>query len=583
MDANPNGRPERNNGAPEFTGLLELSGPLDEAALTRMANEFFAALPGEPAGPDGQAGAAAAPGEAPAPPPPTAAGPLPAVALTPAGPATPTAAQLASVPDSLEEAAATVHTPPHHQAAPVHEVQPPSAVWPAMPGGAAADPYAPLRTQEFYFLDPLWQQPAIGPAARGAGPAPYDVPAPFDVEAVRRDFPILAERVNGHQLVWLDNAATTQKPLAVIDRLTRFYAHENSNIHRAAHELAARSTEAYEDARDTVARFLGAPSGEDIVFVRGATEAINLVAQSWGRRHVRAGDEIVVSYLEHHANIVPWQLLAEQAGATLRVIPVDDSGQIVLDEYRRLLTDRTRLVAVAHVSNALGTILPLPEVIGPAHEVGARVLIDGAQAVSHLPVDVQALDADFYAFSGHKVFGPTGIGALYGKSEVLDSMPPWQGGGNMIRNVTFEHTSYQPPPVRFEAGTASIADAVGLGTALDYVERIGRPNIASYEHELLCYATKALGEVPGLRLVGTAPDKASILSFVLDGCRPEDVGSALDQAGIAVRAGHHCAQPILRRYGLASTVRAALALYNTHAEIDQLAAVLHRLAAWSGR
>jgi cysteine desulfurase/selenocysteine lyase len=401
----------------------------------------------------------------------------------------------------------------------------------------------------------------------------------LDVEAIRRDFPILAEHVHRHQLVWLDNAATTQKPQEVIDRLARFYAHENSNIHRAAHELAARATQAYEDARDIVAAFLGAPSSEDIIFTRGTTEAINLVAQSWGRTHVRLGDEIVLSHLEHHANIVPWQLLAEERGAVLRVIPVDDSGQIILDEYRKLLTDRTRIVAIAHVSNALGTIVPLGEVIGAAHDAGAAVLVDGAQAVSHMPVDVQALDPDFYVFSGHKVLGPTGIGALYGKADVLDSMPPWQGGGNMIRNVTFERTVYQPPPARFEAGTASIADAVGLGAALEYVDRIGRANIASYEHELLGYATRALEAVPGLRLIGTAPDKAAILSFVLDGIRPEEVGSALDCEGIAVRAGHHCAQPILRRFGLTATVRAALAVYNTHAEVDLLAAALHRLTA----
>ena len=399
------------------------------------------------------------------------------------------------------------------------------------------------------------------------------------MEAIRRDFPILAEHVHGHQLVWLDNAATTQKPQEVIDRLARFYAHEN----RAAHELAARATQAYEDARGTVASFLGAPSSEDIVFVRGTTEAINLVAQSWGRTYVGSGDEIVLSCLEHHANIVPWQLLAEERGATLRVIPVDDSGQIILDEYRRLLTDRTRVVAVAHVSNALGTILPLREIIGAARGAGAAVLVDGAQAVSHMPVDVRELDADFYVMSGHKVFGPTGIGALYAKPDVLDSMPPWQGGGNMIRNVTFEHTVYQPPPTRFEAGTPSIADAVGLGAALEYMERIGRANIASYEQELLGYATRALEAVPGLRLVGTAPDKAAILSFVLDGYRPEDVGSALDSEGIAVRAGHHCAQPILRRFGLTATVRAALALYNTHAEVDLLATALHRLARQRAR
>ena len=441
------------------------------------------------------------------------------------------------------------------------------------PAGFSADvPSWDAAPPEFYFVDAPGHGGTAGPGVPGGGLSP------FDADVLRRDFPILAERVNGHQLVWLDNAATTQKPQEVIDRLVRFYTHENSNIHRADHELAARATDAYEDARATVASFLGAPSGDDIVFVRGTTEAINLVAQSWGRQYIGAGDEIVISCLEHHANIVPWQLLASERGAVLRVIPVDDSGQIILDEYRKLLTDRTRLVAVTQVCNAIGTIVPVREVIEAAHNAGARVLVDGAQAVSHMPVDVQALDADFYAFSGHKVFGPTGIGVLYGKAEVLESMPPWQGGGNMIRNVTLERTDFQPPPTLFEAGTAAIADAAGLGTALAYVERIGRANIARYEQDLLGYATRALPAVPGLRLIGTAPDKAAILSFVLAGYRPQEVGSALNSEGIAVRAGHHCAQPILRRFGLEATVRVALAMYNTNAEVDLLAAALHRLA-----
>ena len=324
----------------------------------------------------------------------------------------------------------------------------------------------------------------------------------YDVDTIRRDFPILAEHVNGHPLVWLDNAATTQKPQEVIDRLTRFYCHENSNVHRGAHELATRATQAYEDARASVAQFLGAPSPDDIVFVRGATEAINLVAQSWGRAQIHAGDEVVVSCLEHHANIVPWQLLAEERGARLRVIPVDDNGQIILDEYRRLLTERTRLVAIAHVSNALGTIVPLREVIDAAHSAGARVLVDGAQAVAHAPVDVQQLDPDFYVFSGHKVYGPTGIGALYGKADVLDTMRPWQGGGNMIRDVTFERTTYQPPPARFEAGTGSIADAAGLATALGYVERIGRR-----EHRQVRARTARLRDAGADRCAGPAPDR----------------------------------------------------------------------------
>jgi cysteine desulfurase / selenocysteine lyase len=545
-----------------------LNGLPDEAALARLASELFAALPSEAASPDGRPSAAASAA------PQAAAGPPGITAGLPADgrPASPAATELSNIPDSLEESGVTVHAPPHREAVPGWDSLTSAATVPAALGGMLADPYAPIHVQEFYFVDPLQlSRPAAPVTLRPGRPA-------FDVEAIRRDFPILAEYVNGHQLVWLDNAATTQKPQEVIDRLAHFYAHENSNIHRAAHELAARATQAYEDARDIVASFLGAPSSDDIAFVRGTTEAINLVAQSWGRKYVSSGDEIVLSYLEHHANIVPWQMLAEERGATLRVIPVDDSGQIILDEYRKLLTDRTRIVAIAHVSNALGTIVPLREVINAAHDAGAAVLVDGAQAVSHMPVDVQALDADFYVFSGHKVLGPTGVGALYGKADVLDSMPPWQGGGNMIRNVTFERTVYQPPPTRFEAGTTSIADAAGLGAALAYVERIGRANIASYEQDLLVYATRALEAVPGLRLVGTAPDKAAILSFVLDGYRPQEVGSALNSEGIAVRAGHHCAQPILRRFGLAETVRAALAMYNTHAEVDQLAAALHRLS-----
>ena len=403
----------------------------------------------------------------------------------------------------------------------------------------------------------------------------------FDPLSIKRDFPILEERVHGRRLVWLDNAATTQKPRAVIERLSYFYEHENSNVHRAAHELAARATDAYDSARDKVARFLNAPSAKNIVFVRGATEAINLVAQSWGRRHVGEGDEIVISWLEHHANIVPWQQLTAATGARLRVAPVDDRGQVIVEEYEKLLGPRTRLVSLSQVSNALGTIVPVKEMIEIAHRYGARVLIDGAQAVSHLPVDVQALDCDFYCFSGHKIFAPTGIGALFGKTDVLETMPPWQGGGNMISDVRFEKTTYQAAPLRFEAGTGSIADAVGLGAALDYVNTIGRERIGAYEHELLEYATRELGRVPGLRLIGTAPEKAGVLSFVLDGARTEDVGKALDQEGIAVRSGHHCAQPILRRFGLESTVRASLAPYNTCEDIDALVAALLRIQ--SGR
>ncbi|AVT80266.1 family 2A encapsulin nanocompartment cargo protein cysteine desulfurase [Rhodopseudomonas palustris] len=405
---------------------------------------------------------------------------------------------------------------------------------------------------------------------------------PFDANVFKRDFPILRETVNGRPLVWLDNGATTQKPQCVIDRLVQFYTHENSNIHRAAHTLAARSTDAYEAARDKVRGFINAPSVKDIVFVRGATEAINLVAQAWGRRNVGEGDEIVVSHLEHHANIVPWQQLAAEKGARLRVAPVDDHGQILLDEYEKLLGPKTKIVAFTQVSNALGTVTPVAEMTALAHRHGAKVLVDGAQGVCHMPVDVQALDVDFYAFSGHKMFAPTGIGVLYGKADVLEAMPPWQGGGNMIADVTFEKTIFQGPPDRFEAGTGNIADAVGLGAAIDYLTRIGMANIAAHEHELLAYGTEHLLTVPGLKLIGTAREKAGILSFVLDGCRSEDVGKALDREGIAVRAGHHCAQPILRRFGLESTVRPSLALYNTHDDIDALVDALRRLQSGRG-
>ncbi|WP_400765346.1 family 2A encapsulin nanocompartment cargo protein cysteine desulfurase [Methylosinus sporium] len=447
----------------------------------------------------------------------------------------------------------------------------------------------PAATDSLYFLDRAGAVPAApktapqesqGYAPQLAASAPASRAA-FDPYAVKRDFPILQQQVHGKQLVWLDNAATTQKPQAVIDRLAHFYEYENSNIHRAAHALAARSTDAYEAAREKARRFLKAPSVKDIIFVRGATEAINLVAQAWGRRNVQAGDEIVVSWLEHHANIVPWQQLCAEKGARLRVAPVDDRGQIILEEYEKLLNPRTRIVSVTQVSNALGTVTPVHEITAMAHRHGARVLIDGAQSVSHMPVDVQSIGCDFFVFSGHKVFGPTGIGVVYGRDDVLADMPPWQGGGNMIADVTFEKTIYQGPPERFEAGTGNIADAVGLGAALDYVESIGMEVIARYEHDLLVYATEKMRMVPGLTFIGTAAEKASVLSFVLDGHRTEEVGKALDREGIAVRAGHHCAQPILRRFGLEATVRPSLAFYNTCADVDALVAALLRLQ--SGR
>ena len=424
---------------------------------------------------------------------------------------------------------------------------------------------------------------AVAPQHRSEIPAAQSYGArPFDPHIFRRDFPILQQQVNGHPLIWLDNGATTQKPQAVIDRLARFYSHENSNIHRAAHTLAARSTDAYESAREKVRGFINAPSVNDIIFVRGATEGINLVAQSWGRRNVGQDDEILVTHLEHHANIVPWQQLAAEKGAKLRVAPVDDSGQVILDEYEKLLNPRTRIVAFTQVSNALGTITPVQEMTAMAHRHGARVLVDGAQGICHMPVDVQALDVDFYIFSGHKMFGPTGIGVVYGRTRELEAMPPWQGGGNMIADVTFEKTVFQGPPEQFEAGTGNIADAVGLGAAIDYLSRIGMSNVAAYEHELLAYATQGLSTVPGLRLIGTAREKAGVLSFVLDECKTEDVGKALDREGIAVRAGHHCAQPILRRFGLESTVRPSLALYNTTEDIDALVQALLRIQSGRG-
>ncbi|WP_315130066.1 family 2A encapsulin nanocompartment cargo protein cysteine desulfurase [Achromobacter marplatensis] len=450
-------------------------------------------------------------------------------------------------------------------------------------GAAPARPTLPAAEPSYYFVDavvlPSGYVTPAHPHARTSPSVGTDAHPPFDVHAVRRDFPVLQERVNGRPLVWFDNAATTHKPQSVIDRIAYFYAHENSNIHRAAHELAARATDAYEGARERARRFINAPDVNEVIFVRGTTEAINLVAKSWGAQHVGEGDEIIVSNLEHHANIVPWQQLAAAKGARLRVIPVDDSGQILLDEYQKLLNDRTRIVSVTQVSNALGTVTPVKEIVDLAHRAGARVLVDGAQSVSHMRVDVQALGADFFVFSGHKIFGPTGIGVVWGKREVLEDMPPWQGGGNMIADVTFEKTVFQPIPNKFEAGTGNIADAVGLGAALDYVTRLGIENIGRYEHDLLVYGMRGLGAIKGVRLIGTAAEKASVMSFVLDGYSTEEVGHALNEEGIAVRTGHHCAQPILRRFGVETTVRPSLAFYNTYDEIDRLLDVVQRLSS----
>jgi cysteine desulfurase/selenocysteine lyase len=390
----------------------------------------------------------------------------------------------------------------------------------------------------------------------------------FDASLVKKDFPILRETVNGKPLVWFDNAATTQKPQSVIDRIAYFYEHENSNIHRAAHELAARASDAYEAAREKVKTFLNAGSVNEIVFVRGATEGINLVASTWGEQNLNSGDEIIVSNLEHHANIVPWKRLADKKGLKLRVIPVDDDGQILLDEYAKLLNSKTRLVAFTQVSNALGTVTPAKKIVEMAHAAGAKVLIDGAQSVSHMKVDVQHLNPDWLVFSGHKLFGPTGIGALYGKEDLLNEMQPYQSGGNMIQDVTFEEIKYHKAPNRFEAGTGNIADAIGLGAAIDYVTKLGIEAIGQYEHYLLEYATKLLKEIPGVRLIGTAKDKASVLSFNLQGYSNDQVGQALNKEGVAVRTGHHCAQPILRRMGVETTVRPSLAFYNTTEDVD---------------
>jgi len=422
-----------------------------------------------------------------------------------------------------------------------------------------------------HALDAAPLQPA-GAAfvASHGGLANLAQPGFLDVDAVRRDFPILRQTVHGKPLAWFDNAATTQKPQAVIDALSRFYAHDNSNIHRGAHTLAARATDAYEHARETVATFLGATGPDEIIFVRGCTEGINLVANILAPGLSR-GDEILLTELEHHANIVPWQMVAERTGAVLRVAPIDDRGDVILEAYARLLSPLTRVVSLSHASNSLGTILPVELMTGMAKAHGARVLVDGAQSVSHFPVDVRRIGCDFYVFSGHKIFGPTGIGAVFMTKDAQESLPPWQGGGNMIKDVTFAHTTYSDPPAKFEAGTPNIADAIGMGAALDYVTSLGRERIAAYEHDLLHYATGRLTAIDGLRLIGTAREKVGVLSFVLPGLDPIEIGKALDREGIAVRAGHHCAQPSLRHFGVEATVRPSLAFYNTHAEIDRLA------------
>ncbi|MEW6624939.1 MAG: cysteine desulfurase [Bacillota bacterium] len=433
---------------------------------------------------------------------------------------------------------------------------------------------APNGGYEYYFL-PDYQSRPFSKQIGG----PYYKHG-LDVYAVRKDFPILQRRINGRPLVWLDNAATTQKPMCVMNSLSRYYGEYNSNIHRGAHTLAKLATNAYERAREKVRDFIGASSAEEIIFVRGTTEAINLVAQSYGGMSIQSGDEILLTMMEHHSNIVPWQKLQQEKGAVIKVIPIDDCGQIILDEYEKLLTHRTRIVAITHVSNVLGTINPIGTMVKMAHKHGACVLVDGAQSAPHISVNVSELDADFYVFSGHKVYGPTGIGVLYGKRALLEEMPPWQRGGGMIKNVNFNETSFNSLPYKFEAGTGNIADAVGLGAAIDYIQKIGMDSIETYEKELTVYAMEKMIQIPRLYLIGTAPNKTSVISFIIDGVSPEKAGHYLNQEGIAVRSGHHCAQPVLNRFGLTSSVRASLGVYNTMEEVDHLVSSVLKIAKY---
>jgi len=399
----------------------------------------------------------------------------------------------------------------------------------------------------------------------------------FDVAEIRKDFPILKQKVHGKPLVYFDNGATSQKPQQVIDALSRYYSAENSNIHRGVHDLSERATAAYETAREKIRAFINAPTDKEIIFVRGTTEAINLVAQSYGRSFLKTGDEIIVSAMEHHSNIVPWQILCEQVGAYLRVIPINHDGEILMDEYRRLLNERTKLVSVTHVSNALGTVVPVKEIVALAHQRGVPVLLDGAQAVPHLKVDVQDLGCDFYAFSGHKVFGPTGVGVLYGRAEMLEKMPPYQSGGDMISLVTFEKTHYNVLPYKFEAGTPNIAGGIGLAAAIDYLDGLNWQQVEAHERQLLSYATDELSKIDAVRIIGTAEEKAGVVSFVIDHVHAHDVGTILDQEGVAIRAGHHCAMPVMQRFGVPATARASFAFYNTTAEIDVMVQAIHRV------
>jgi cysteine desulfurase/selenocysteine lyase len=403
-------------------------------------------------------------------------------------------------------------------------------------------------------------------------------PHALNVQSLREQFPILSQRVHGKPLAYLDNAATSQKPQAVVDAIAHYYREYNANVHRGLHRLSELATNAYEQARGKAQRFLGAADAKEVIFTRGTTEAVNLVASSWGRSNLKTGDEVLISHMEHHSNIVPWQLVCEQTGAILRVIPVNDRGELLMDAFAALLTDRTRIVSVVHVSNALGTINPVKDIVRMAHERGALVMIDGAQAAPHMPIDVRDIACDFYAISGHKMFGPTGIGALYGKSALLMNMPPYQGGGEMIANVTFEETLYADPPTRFEAGTPNIAGAIGLGAAIDWMKSLDWSKVSSHEHELLEYGTRQLNEIPGLRMIGTAAKKAAVLSFVIEGQHPYELGQILDHEGVAIRTGHHCAQPLMERFGVPATCRASLAMYNTREEIDALMNALNKAA-----
>ena len=402
------------------------------------------------------------------------------------------------------------------------------------------------------------------------------MPSNFDAEKIRADFPLLQQSVNGHPLVYLDNGATSQKPQAVIDALVRYYTTENANVHRGVHTLSQQATDDYEAARAKIRQLLNAAHDHEIIFTRGTTESINLVAQSYGRQYIGPGDEIIISNMEHHSNIVPWQMLCQEKNATLRIVPINDTGELLMDEYERMLSPRTKLVAITHVSNALGTIQPAAQIVALARAHGALTLLDGAQAIPHLPIDVQQLDCDFYAFSGHKLYGPTGTGILYGKAELLDNMPPVYGGGEMIKSVTFEHTTYNDLPYKFEAGTPNIAGAIGLGAAVDYLQTIGYDAIADHEHQLLQYGTQALQSIGGLRIIGDSPHKAGILSFVIDHIHPHDIGTILDAEGIAIRTGHHCAQPLMQRFQIPATARASLAIYNTKADLDALARAIDR-------